>query len=90
MLEEVLVVGHELAIRDEAHESDTDVNCGKHLDNCCNKSDIKGLGLRGEAPTFNRCIINSGGVPHSVSILAPDAPIGCPKAIAPPLTLIFW
>ena len=37
--------------------------------------DTKGLGLRGEAPTFNRCIINSGGVPHSVSILSPDAPL---------------
>tara|TARA_R110000765_G_scaffold352053_1_gene442006 strand:- start:2020 stop:2646 length:627 start_codon:yes stop_codon:yes gene_type:complete len=37
--------------------------------------DLKGLGIRGEAPAFNKCIINSGGVPHSVSVLAPDAPL---------------
>ena len=36
--------------------------------------DLKGLGIRGEIPWFNRAIINSGGVPHAVSVLTPDAP----------------
>jgi len=36
--------------------------------------DLEGLGLRGEVPTFNKCLINGGGVPHGVSALTPDAP----------------
>ena len=32
------------------------------------------MGIRGEIPWFNRAIINSGGVPHAVSVLTPDAP----------------
>jgi len=36
--------------------------------------DLKGLGLRGEVPTFNKCLVNGGGVPHGVSRLSPDAP----------------
>ena len=36
--------------------------------------DLEGLGIRAEVPTFNRCLINAGGVPHGVSIIAPDAP----------------
>jgi len=39
--------------------------------------DIEGLGIRAEVPTFNRCLINAGGVPHGVSIIAPDAPPRC-------------
>ena len=37
--------------------------------------DLKGLGLRGEVPTFNKCLVNAGGVPHGVSRLSPDAPL---------------
>ena len=37
--------------------------------------DLKGLGIRAEVPTFNQCVINAGGVPHAVSIIAPDAPL---------------
>lgn len=36
--------------------------------------DLKGLGIRGEIPTFNKGLVHSGGVPHGVSILAPEAP----------------
>ena len=36
--------------------------------------DLEGLGLRGEVPTFNKCLVNAGGVPHGVSRLSPDAP----------------
>jgi hypothetical protein len=36
--------------------------------------DLEGLGIRGEVPTFNKCLINGGGVPHGVSALTPDAP----------------
>jgi hypothetical protein len=36
--------------------------------------DLEGLGLRGEIPTFNKCLVNAGGVPHGVSRLSPDAP----------------
>jgi len=36
--------------------------------------DLEGLGLRGEVPTFNKCLVNAGGVPHGVSALTPDAP----------------
>ena len=39
--------------------------------------DIEGLGIRAEVPTFNRCLINAGGVPHGISIIAPDAPPRC-------------
>ena len=35
---------------------------------------MEGLGLRGEVPTFNKCLVNAGGVPHAVSRLSPDAP----------------
>ena len=35
---------------------------------------MEGLGLRGEVPTFNKCLVNAGGVPHGVSRLSPDAP----------------
>ena len=37
--------------------------------------DLKGLGLRGEVPAFNKCLVNGGGVPHGVSRLCPDAPL---------------
>ena len=37
--------------------------------------DSEGLGIRAEVPAFNRCLINPGGVPHGVSITAPDAPL---------------
>ena len=37
--------------------------------------DLKGLGIRAEVPTFNRCLISAGGVPHSTSIVTPDAPL---------------
>ena len=36
--------------------------------------DLEGLGIRGEVPTFNKCLVNAGGVPHGVSVLTPDAP----------------
>jgi len=36
--------------------------------------DLNGLGIRAEVPTFNKCIINGGGIPHAVSALTPDAP----------------
>ena len=36
--------------------------------------DLEGLGLRGEVPTFNKCLVSAGGVPHGVSALTPDAP----------------
>ena len=39
--------------------------------------DIEGLGIRAEVPTFNRCLVNAGGVPHGVSIIAPHAPPRC-------------
>jgi len=37
--------------------------------------DSKGQGFRAEAPAFNKCLINEGGVPHTVSRLTPDAPL---------------
>ena len=37
--------------------------------------DLKGLGIRSEVPDFNRCVIHTGGIPHAVSIVAPDAPL---------------
>ena len=37
--------------------------------------DLEGLGLRGEVPTFNKCLVNAGGVPHGVSRICPDAPL---------------
>jgi len=37
--------------------------------------DLNGLGIRSEVPDFNRCVIHTGGVPHAVSIVAPDAPL---------------
>ena len=37
--------------------------------------DLKGLGLRGEFPAFNKCLVNGGGVPHAVSRICPDAPL---------------
>ena len=37
--------------------------------------DLNGLGLRGEVPAFNKCLVNGGGVPHGVSRLSPDAPL---------------
>jgi len=36
--------------------------------------DLEGLGIRGEVPEFNKCLINGGGVCHGVSALTPDAP----------------
>ena len=36
--------------------------------------DLEGLGIRGEVPEFNKCLINGGGVHHGVSTLTPDAP----------------
>ena len=36
--------------------------------------DLKGLGIRAEIPEFNKCLINSGGVPHGVSITSAHAP----------------
>jgi hypothetical protein len=36
--------------------------------------DLKGLGIRAEIPEFNKCLINSGGVPHGVSLTSAHAP----------------
>lgn len=37
--------------------------------------DIKNRGIQASAPVFNRCVMIGGGIPHGVSILAPDAPL---------------
>ena len=37
--------------------------------------DLNNLGIRAEVPTFNRCLVYSGGIPHGVSILSPAAPL---------------
>ncbi|MDP7366591.1 MAG: hypothetical protein QGH83_04960, partial [Candidatus Pacebacteria bacterium] len=33
--------------------------------------DLEGLGIRGEVPTFNKCLVNAGGVPHGVCRVTP-------------------